>query len=60
MFNRYQDAGTSVAEQVQMDARINHLLSVQMLHEHFIATDVPKLTQEKAEALGWSSPLAMA
>ncbi|NET50141.1 MAG: hypothetical protein F6K09_15780, partial [Merismopedia sp. SIO2A8] len=53
LFNRYHDPSTSIADQVQMDAMINHLLSVQMLHHHLIDIDVPKLAQDKAEALGW-------
>ncbi|MDV3351916.1 hypothetical protein SPB21_35505 [Leptothoe sp. ISB3NOV94-8A] len=32
---------------------INHLLSVQILHEQFIAADVPKIAQERARTLGW-------
>lgn len=53
LFNRHQHPSTPVAEQVQIDAMINHLLSVQILHEQFIAADVPKIAQERARTLGW-------
>jgi asparagine synthase (glutamine-hydrolysing) len=42
-----------VTEQVQLDALINHLLSVQLLHKHFIAADVPQLARDRAQTLGW-------
>lgn len=37
------------AAQVQLDALLNHLLSVQHLHRQFVAADMP----HKAEELGW-------
>ena len=55
LFNRHQHPTTPVAEQVQLDAMINHLLSVQILHEQFIAADVPKIAQERARTLGWQT-----
>ncbi len=53
LFERYHDSTTPVATQVQLDAVINHLLSVQILHEHFIDADVPKVAQEQAQNLNW-------
>ena len=53
LFARYHQAATPVAEQVQLDAMINHLLSVQILYEHFIAADIPKVAEERAKKLGW-------
>ena len=44
---------TPVSTRVQLDAVINHLLSVQILHQHFIATDVPQQARERAKAYGW-------
>ncbi len=38
------------AERVRLDAMINPLLSVQMMHEHFVAKDVP--TQARDFAIG--------
>jgi asparagine synthase (glutamine-hydrolysing) len=29
------------------------LLGVQILHAHFVATNVPALAQARADALGW-------
>ncbi|WP_455220636.1 asparagine synthase (glutamine-hydrolyzing) [Kaarinaea lacus] len=53
LFAIHEDPETTTATQVQLDAVINHLLSVQILHEQFVATDVPKQAQQRAEALGW-------
>ncbi len=39
--------------QVQLDAVINHLLGVQILHKHFIAGDIPAQARRKADELGW-------
>ena len=55
LFDRYHQSATPVAEQVQLDAMINHLLSVQILHEHFIAADIPKVAEERAKKLGWQA-----
>lgn len=46
-------ASTPVSERVKLDAIINHLLSVQMMHEHFVATDVPSQSRDRARELGW-------
>ncbi|MBE9063235.1 asparagine synthase (glutamine-hydrolyzing) [cf. Phormidesmis sp. LEGE 11477] len=53
LFERYHQSETPVAEQVQLDATINHLLSVQILHDRFIAADIPKIARDRADALGW-------
>ncbi|WP_455204263.1 asparagine synthase (glutamine-hydrolyzing) [Kaarinaea lacus] len=53
LFEIHENPETSAATQVQLDAVINHMLSVQILHQHFIATDIPNLAQKKAEELGW-------
>lgn len=55
MFDRHDDPNTTAAEQVQMDAVINHLMGVQTLHQHFIETDIPALAKERADALGWAA-----
>jgi len=44
---------TGTATQVQLDASINHLLGVQILHQHFIAADIPRRARETASRLGW-------
>lgn len=51
---RAADARTPHASRVQLDAMINHLLGVQILHRHFVANDVPALAALRAEELGWS------
>lgn len=53
LFARHDDPGVSMAEKVQMDAVFNHLLGVQILHEHFVSTDVPALASKRAAELGW-------
>lgn len=54
LFERHEDPATSDSERVQMDAVINHLLGVQMLHRLFVATDIPELARQEADRLGWS------
>ena len=51
---RHGDDNTPVSERVQLDAVINHLLSVQMMHEHFVAGDVPQKASDRAQKLGWA------
>tara|TARA_R110000824_G_scaffold279180_1_gene467393 strand:+ start:31054 stop:33063 length:2010 start_codon:yes stop_codon:yes gene_type:complete len=52
---RHEKPETPIAEKVQMDAIINHLLGVQVLHEHFINTDVPLQAERRAKELGWAA-----
>lgn len=53
LFSYHESDEVSAAEQVQLDAVINHMLGVQMLHEHFIADDLPEVAKRKAFELGW-------
>jgi asparagine synthase (glutamine-hydrolysing) len=53
IFNLHENEDTSASTQVQLDAVINHMIGVQVLHQQFVATDVPKQAKEKAEELGW-------
>ena len=53
LFNYHESDKISAAEQVQLDAVINHMLGVQMMHQHFIADDVPEMAKQKAFELGW-------
>ena len=55
LFDRHDDPATTAADKVQMDAVINHLIGVQVLHMHFIDTDVPALARSRAEELGWAA-----
>lgn len=53
LFEYHESDQVSAAEQVQLDAVINHMLGVQMMHQHFIADDVPEMAKQKAFELGW-------
>lgn len=53
-FERHQDENVPNEERVQLDAVINHMLGVQVLHHHFVATDVPKQAEQRARELGWT------
>lgn len=53
LFDYHESDRISAAEQVQLDAVINHMLGVQMLHRHFVAGDVPQKARQKAFELGW-------
>jgi asparagine synthase (glutamine-hydrolysing) len=55
LFDRHDDPNTSAAEQVQMDAVINHLIGVQVLHQHFVEADIPALAKQRADELGWAA-----
>ncbi|MDT8387777.1 MAG: asparagine synthase (glutamine-hydrolyzing) [Thiogranum sp.] len=53
LFALHEAETTSSETQVQLDAVINHMLGVQVLHQHFIATDVPAQARRRADELGW-------
>ncbi len=53
LFAQHEDKALTAATQNRLDALINHLLGVQILHRHFIASDVPAQARAKAEALNW-------
>jgi len=55
LFDRHDRPETTNAEKVQMDALINHLIGVQVLHQHFIAQDIPALAARRARELGWEA-----
>lgn len=54
LFKLHEAPDTSAATQVQLDAVINHMLGVQVMHEHFIANDIPAMARKKAAELGWT------
>ena len=54
LFAIHENPQTSTATQVQLDAVINHMLSVQIMHEKFIAADIPTQARQTADELGWS------
>jgi len=53
LFKLHENPNTSSATQVQLDAIINHLLSVQIMHRQLVASDIPVQAQQKAQQLGW-------
>ncbi|HEY9050758.1 MAG TPA: asparagine synthase (glutamine-hydrolyzing) [Gammaproteobacteria bacterium] len=53
LFNTHESDETSAATQVQLDAVINHMLSVQIMHKHFVATDIPTEARRRAAQYGW-------
>ena len=55
LFRRHEQKDTSPAEQVQIDAIINHLLCVQIMHEKFVRQDIPRLAQQRADELRWAA-----
>ena len=55
LFRRHDLPDTSIAEKVQMDAVINHLIGVQVMHSHFVEQDIPALARKRADELGWAA-----
>ncbi|OOC09790.1 asparagine synthase (glutamine-hydrolyzing) [Thioalkalivibrio halophilus] len=55
VFEIHESEETPAATQVQLDAVINHMIGVQVLHEQFVATDIPALAAQKAREFGWSA-----
>lgn len=55
LFALHDAPRTTAATRNTLDAVFNHLIGVQVLHRHFVATDVPALAQERARELGWSA-----
>ncbi|RUO48846.1 asparagine synthase (glutamine-hydrolyzing) [Pseudidiomarina aquimaris] len=52
-FAKHESDAVSIDEKVQLDAVINHMLGVQILHHHFVKTDVPEMAAQRAKELGW-------
>lgn len=53
LLNTHEDPTVDNETKVQHDAIINHVLGLQFMHQHFIAQDVPKLAEQKANELNW-------
>ena len=53
IFDLHDSERTTAATRVQLDAIINHMIGVQILHGHFVATDVPAQARARARELGW-------
>jgi asparagine synthase (glutamine-hydrolysing) len=55
VFALHDAPDTTPATRVQLDAVINHLIGVQILHQQFIAADLPRRAAESAAELGWAA-----
>jgi len=53
LFALHDDPDLTAATQNKLDAVINHMIGVQVLHKHFVATDVPAQARARAAELGW-------
>jgi asparagine synthase (glutamine-hydrolysing) len=53
IFELHDSPRTTAATRIQLDAIINHMLGVQILHKHFVARDVPAEAKARAQELGW-------
>lgn len=54
LFDLHDAPGTTPATRNTLDAVFNHLIGVQVLHEQFVATDVPAKARARARELGWA------
>lgn len=52
-FKKHESDEVSIDEKVQLDAVINHMLGVQIMHHHFVKTDVPAMAAQRARELDW-------
>jgi asparagine synthase (glutamine-hydrolysing) len=55
LFKLHEAPDTTAATQTQLDAVINHLIGVQIMHKHFISEDIPTKARQKAQELGWKA-----
>jgi asparagine synthase (glutamine-hydrolysing) len=54
LFALHENDKLTAATQNKLDAVINHMLGVQVLHRHFVTADVPAQARAKARALDWT------
>ncbi len=54
VFALHESESATAATQTQLDAIINHMLGVQILHRQFVAADIPALARARAAELGWT------
>jgi asparagine synthase (glutamine-hydrolysing) len=55
VFRLHDAEDSSSATRVQLDAIINHLIGVQILHRQFIEEDIPRRALRSADELGWAA-----
>jgi asparagine synthase (glutamine-hydrolysing) len=54
IFELHDAEDTTASTKVQLDAVINHMIGIQVLHSHFVAQDMPAVAQQRAQELGWT------
>ncbi len=54
IFDLHDADTTTAATQTQLDAVINHMLGVQIMHRQLVAADIPAQARARAAELGWS------
>lgn len=59
LFALHDDPNLTAATQNKLDAVINHMIGVQVLHRHFVAQDIPALARAKAQELGWHAGVSV-
>jgi len=55
IFDLHDAEFTTASTKVQLDAIINHLIGIQILHSLFVQQDIPALAQQRSEKLGWTA-----
>ncbi|GAB3028155.1 asparagine synthase (glutamine-hydrolyzing) [Bowmanella dokdonensis] len=53
LMERQESPDTPAADKVQIDAVLNHVLGVMLLHHHFVDQDISQLAHDRAQELGW-------
>ncbi|MEJ2143202.1 MAG: asparagine synthase-related protein, partial [Gammaproteobacteria bacterium] len=53
LFELHESDDTPVSTQVQLDAVINHMIGIQVLHKHFVENNIPAQAKTRADELGW-------
>ena len=53
LFDLHEADDTLTSTQVQLDAVINHMIGIQVLHHHFVKNDVPAQAYARSKELGW-------
>ncbi|MCO7224381.1 asparagine synthase (glutamine-hydrolyzing) [Pleionea sp. CnH1-48] len=54
LIKSHEDPDMNRDQKVQLDAVLNHVLGIQLLHQHFIANDIPAVAEQRARELGWN------
>lgn len=55
LFELHDSSDTTAGTKNTIDALLNHMIGVQILHRRFVAADVPAEARAKAAELGWAA-----